>query len=99
MRFVLGNALMPLLALAPILLGCGADNYDAGSHASDAGYVGWLSLNECAPGYFCNGFGRCVVQPTGSGDAGMPPPPPEKEYDFAPPTASQRFAYGAVAPQ
>ncbi|HTL31958.1 MAG TPA: hypothetical protein VL326_02470 [Kofleriaceae bacterium] len=107
MRFVPRNALTSLLALAPLLVGCGADQYDDGGHAhipdagnaSDAGYVGCLSSNECAPGYYCNDFGRCVLQPTGSGDAGMPPPPPEKEYDFAPPTASQRFVYVAMTAQ
>jgi hypothetical protein len=91
-----------------VLVGCagdldaGASIPDAGSWgggASDAGFVGCLSSNECAPGYYCNDFGRCEKQPTGSGDGGMPMPPPEKEYDFAPPTASQRFVYVAMTAQ
>jgi hypothetical protein len=95
-----------LLLLA--LVGCAADGSldgaygipDAGtSGASDAGFVGCLSSNECAPGYYCNDFGRCEKQATGSGDGGMPMPPPEKEYDFAPPTSSQRFVYVAMTAQ
>src|SRR5438445_2807815 len=77
----------------------GAASADAGSHSSDAGYVGCQSSNECAPGYYCNDFGQCALTPTGTGDAGMPPPPPEKEYDFAPPISSQRYVYVAMTAQ
>ena len=96
--------ILPLLAL----VGCAGDangDYGAsfadagGGHASDAGYVGCQSSNECAPGYYCNDFGQCQLTPTGTGDAGMPPPPPEKEYDFAPPISSQRYVYVAMTAQ
>ncbi|HUS27249.1 MAG TPA: hypothetical protein VMZ53_02035 [Kofleriaceae bacterium] len=100
---------MRLLYLAPMfaLVACGGDQLDDGygygapdaGYSSDAGFVGCLSSNECAPGYYCNDFGRCEKQATGSGDGGMPTPPPEKEYEFAPPTSSQRFVYVAMTAQ
>lgn len=96
---------MRLLCLLA-MTGCGMSAMDgasisdagAGAPSSDAGgYVGCLSSNECPAGYFCNDFGRCeMLAPTGSGDAGMPPPPPEVEYDFGPPISSQRFVYVAM---
>ncbi len=67
-----------------------------GAGASDAGFVGCLSSNECPAGYFCNDFGLCELLPTG--DAGVPPPP-EVEYDFGAPISSQRYVYVAMTAQ
>ncbi|HSD87210.1 MAG TPA: hypothetical protein VLB44_06830 [Kofleriaceae bacterium] len=71
---------------------------DAGFGASDAGFVGCLSSNECPAGTYCNEFGRCEKPPQGSGDAGVPPPP-EIEYDFGAPISSQRYVYVAMTAQ
>jgi DNA-binding beta-propeller fold protein YncE len=68
---------------------------DAGA-ASDAGFVGCLSSNECPAGYICNDFGRCERPP--STDAGVTPPP-EVEYEFGAPISSQRFVYVAMTAQ
>lgn len=74
----------------------GADSYDpGGAAASDAGFVGCLSANECPAGYICNDFGRCEKPPAPTGDAGVSTPP-EVEYDFGAPTSSQRFVYVAM---
>jgi DNA-binding beta-propeller fold protein YncE len=69
---------------------------DFGGAASDAGFVGCLSSNECPAGYICNDFGRCEQLP--STDAGVMPTP-EVEYDFGAPISSQRYVYVAMTAQ
>ena len=70
-----------------------------GGASSDSGFVGCLSSNECPAGYICNEFGRCERPPAPTGDAGVPPPPPEIEYDFGAPISSQRYVYVAMTAQ
>lgn len=77
----------------------GAYAADAGASSSDAGYVGCLASNECPAGYICNEFNRCEKMAEPTGDAGMPPPPPEVEYDFGAPISSQRYVYVAMTAQ
>jgi DNA-binding beta-propeller fold protein YncE len=65
--------------------------------ASDAGFSGCLSSNECPTGFVCNDFGTCEP-PSSTGDAGSMPPP-EVEYDFGAPISSLRYVYVAMTVQ
>ncbi len=97
-----------LLALSVPLVGCGAgaldeaggwDFPDAGGGFVDSGTSMCISSNECGPGYYCSDFGRCEPIPQGNPDGGMPPPPPEVEYDFGEPISSGRYIYVAMTAQ
>ena len=86
-----------------LLAACAGDvgSYGAGDDwagdagvAGDGGFVGCLSSNECAAGYFCNDFGRCELLPD-PGDGGVMQPP-EVEYEFGAPISSQRYVYVAM---
>ncbi len=88
----------PLLAAAA----CGASSEldpgagDGAGGAPDAGVC--LSSSECPTGFVCNEFGRCEM-PAPTGDGGMPPPPPEVEYEVGAPVSAQRYVYVAITEQ
>jgi hypothetical protein len=96
-----------VIALSASVAACGGGDLEGdygGSYSVDAGSrpdappIGCLSSNECAAGYVCNDFGRCEMPPSG-GDAGVPPPPPEVEYEFGAPISSDRYIYVAMTAQ
>ncbi len=87
---------MLLAACAGDVASDGASFVDGGG-ATDGGFVGCLSSNECPAGYICNDFGRCE-RPPESGDAGVTPPP-EVEYEYGAPISSQRYVYVPMTAQ
>ncbi|CAN5870638.1 hypothetical protein BH11MYX2_BH11MYX2_23550 [soil metagenome] len=83
---------------------CGAGDAGASFGGDDSGgdgsgpTAGCRSSNECSVGYVCNEFGACVSPPSG-GDGGVTDPPPEVEYDYSAPIASQKYIYVAMTAQ
>ena len=87
-------------ALCASLDGAGGWDFpDAGGGFVDSRRSMCISSNECGPGYYCSDFGRCEPIPQGNPDGGMPPPPPEVEYDFGEPISSGRYIYVAMTAQ
>jgi DNA-binding beta-propeller fold protein YncE len=107
------------LVLAPmillVILHCDEGNYggdgdgDVDSDVDGDGDsdVTWqcFSANDCAPGYYCDEFHRCVQPPVVEqpdagldGDVGDAEPwvPPEVELEFGPPSSGDRFVYVAL---
>jgi DNA-binding beta-propeller fold protein YncE len=91
-----------LIALSASLAGCGATDIEGAPGGDwgvgDAGTVGCVTSNECAPGFYCSEFGYCLPLPgEGPGDGGMPPE--EVEYALGEPITSSRYIYVAMTEQ
>ncbi|HEY4055230.1 MAG TPA: hypothetical protein VGM39_01435 [Kofleriaceae bacterium] len=83
------------------LAACGSEDYgaeyggDDGAGSGGGPTAGCHSSNECGTGYVCNEFGACIM-PSSGGDGGVSDPPPEVEYDYTAPIASEKFIYVAM---